>query len=142
VATKKQRRRREKEQRHDYEVVYLDSEGNEVDPEEVQAHGPPKRNANGKSSGKSSSRSGSAGARGRRVPQPPSWRRVAKRGAIFAPLFIATVLLLGGKNTSLATAFVQTLVLLVLFIPFSYFLDSLVWRSHLKRTGGGTSVKR
>jgi hypothetical protein len=138
VATKKQRRRREKEHRHDYEVVYLDSEGNELDPEEVQVHAPPKRNANGRSS----SRSGSSGTRGRRVPQPPSWRRVAKRGAIFAPLFIATVLLLGGKNTSLATAVVQTIVLLVLFIPFSYFLDSLVWRSHLKRTGGGASPKR
>src|SRR5919108_3865176 len=35
MATKKQRRRRAKEQRHDY--VWVDAEGNELDPEEAAA---------------------------------------------------------------------------------------------------------
>ena len=36
-----------------------------------------------------------SGRRGREV-KPPSWRKVLKRGAIFAPIFLATVMLLGG----------------------------------------------
>jgi hypothetical protein len=137
VATRKQRRRREKEHRHEYEIVYVDDEGNEVEPDETTVRAPAKRNASGKSSGGKSSAGG-----GRRTPKPPSWRRVAKRGALFAPLFIATVLLLGGKKMSLAGAIVQTVVLLVFFVPFSYLLDSMMWRSHLKRQAGGAAPKR
>ena len=56
-----------------------------------------------------------------------------KRGAIFAPIFLATVLLLGGDRMSFQGAVVQTLFLLAIFVPFSYFMDRLVWRSHEKR---------
>lgn len=139
VATRKQRRRREKEKRHDYEIVYLDDEGNEVEPDEVEIHAPARRNASPKgSSAKSSRPAGRAG----RTPQPPSWRKVAKRGAIFAPLFIGTVLLLGGKRMTLAGAVFQTVILLVLFVPFSYFLDSLMYRSYQKRLARGSGSKR
>ena len=139
VATRKQRRRREKEQRHDYEIVYLDDEGNEVEPDETDVRAPAKRGASPK--GSSSKPSTTPGRRGR-VPQPPSWRRVGKRGAIFAPLFIATVLLLGGKHMKPGTAVVQAVVLVALFVPFSYFLDSLVYRSYQKKLGRGPAPKR
>jgi hypothetical protein len=56
-----------------------------------------------------------------------------KRGAIFAPIFLATVLLLAGNRLSFAGAVVQTLFLLAVFVPFSYFMDRLVWRSYEKR---------
>ena len=56
-----------------------------------------------------------------------------KRGAIFAPIFLATVLLLAGDRLSFAGAVVQTLFLLAVFVPFSYFMDRLVWRAHEKR---------
>ncbi len=36
MPTRKQRRRREKEKRHDYEVVYMDADGNEVPSDEVE----------------------------------------------------------------------------------------------------------
>jgi hypothetical protein len=58
---------------------------------------------------------------------------VLKRGAIFAPIFLATVLLLAGNRLTFAGAVVQTAFLLAIFIPFSYFMDRLVWRSHEKR---------
>lgn len=138
MASRKQRRRREKEKRHDYEIVYLDDEGNEVEPDEPDVRAPAKR---GESKGSSSKASTTSGRRGR-APQPPSWRRVAKRGAIFAPLFIATVLLLGGKRMTLAGAVFQAVVLLALFVPFSYFLDSLMYRSHQKKLGRGPAAKR
>jgi hypothetical protein len=139
VATRKQRRRREKEKRHDYEIVYLDDEGNEVEPEEAEIRAPAKRSST--PAGKASKGYSSSGRRGR-APQPPSWRRVAKRGALFAPIFIATVLLLGGKHMNLAAALFQTLVLLVFFVPFSYFLDSFMWRSYQKKLGRGATSKR
>ncbi|TML68349.1 MAG: hypothetical protein E6G14_10075 [Actinobacteria bacterium] len=141
MATRKQRRRREKEQRHDYEFVYVDSEGNEVEPDEVPADPPARRSgsANGKAAAKGSKR---AGGRARRAPQPPSWRRVLKRGAIFAPLFIATVLLIGGKHMRTSAAIFQAVILLVFFVPFSYFLDSMVWRSYQKKLGRETAAKK
>ena len=56
-----------------------------------------------------------------------------KRGLIFAPLFLATVLLLGGGKITLAGGVVQTVLLMAVFVPFSYFMDRLLWRSHQKR---------
>ena len=56
-----------------------------------------------------------------------------KRGAIFAPIFLATVMLLAGNRLTFAGAVVQTAFLLAIFIPFSYVMDRLVWRSHEKR---------
>jgi hypothetical protein len=137
MATKRQRRRREREQRHEY--MWVDDEGNELESEERAVREPPKR------AGASKSRSGggSSSARRGRAPQPPSWRRVIKRGAIFAPLFLATLLLLGhGHHVNYVSAVGQALVLLALFIPFSYFLDSMMWRSYQKKTGQNSTAKR
>jgi hypothetical protein len=139
VATRKQRRRREKEKRHDYEFVYVDSEGNEVEPDNADVAPPRKSSSsNGKASPKGSRQSGSR----RREPQPPSWSRVLKRAAIFAPIFVAALLFIGGKHTKPAVAIGQALFLLVFFVPFSYFLDSIVWRSYQKRVGRGTAAKK
>jgi hypothetical protein len=124
VATKKQRRRREKEQRHEYEIVYVDSEGREVDadPDDLAPKG-----------SRPKSQKQSRGGGRRRTLEPPSWRRSIRRGAIFGPLFLAMILLLNGGRQSLAFSVVNTLVLLAIFVPFSYFLDGVFWRSYQKR---------
>jgi len=139
VTTRKQRRRREKEKRHDYEFVYVDSEGNEVEPDEQDVARPPKRagSSNGKTSGK-----GQRTATRRREPQPPSWRRVLKRGAIFLPIFIVTVILIGGKHIHTSAAIFQAAILMIFFVPFSYFLDSMVWRSYQKKLGRSPTAKK
>jgi hypothetical protein len=126
MATRKQRRRRAKEQRHEYEVVYVDDEGNEVevDPEEVA----PAR--------KRESRTRSEPQRGGRLRgrlEPPSWRRSLRRGLLFGPIFLAVVLLLNGNRQTLAQSVLNTLLLLVVFVPFSYFMDRVFWRSYQKR---------
>lgn len=142
MATQKQRRRRAKEKRHDYDLVYIDEDGVEqpIDrPAAPEPRKPAGRFSRGSSSAtttRKSSSSGKATRRGR-VVQPPSWRRVLKRGAIFAPIFLATVMLLGGNKMTFAGGVVQTVLLIGVFIPFSYFMDRLVWRQSLKR-GGGT----
>jgi hypothetical protein len=113
MATKKQRRRRAKEHRHDY--VWVDGEGNEIDaPEES----PAKQSA--KASGP------------RRDPQAPSWQRTFRRGAIFAPIMFGTVFLLS-PNLPVAQKVTQTVLIVAIFIPFSYFLDRFFYRSAQRR---------
>ena len=126
MANQKQRRRRAKEKRHDYELVEIDEEGNEtiLSASELRTSEPTKAK---QSSGKSSTKPP------RGTPQPPSWPRVAKRGLLFAPIFLATVLLLSGGKLNFAGAVIQTILLLVVFVPFSYFMDRVMWRSHEKR---------
>ena len=115
MATKKQRRRRAKENRHDY--VWVDDDGNEVDAPADEDE-PAER--------------GSGGRGPRRDPQPPSWNRTLKRGAIFAPIMFGTVLLLS-PNLPIATKITQTALIVAIFIPFSYFLDRLFYRAAQRR---------
>jgi hypothetical protein len=117
MPTRKQRRRREKEMRHEY--VWEDAEGNELAPEEVPAR---KAEPNGRR----------RPARSPREAQAPSWRRTLKRGLVFAPVMFVTVMLLSGDLT-LAQQLVQTAVIVAIFLPFSYFLDGVFWRSYKKR---------
>lgn len=132
MATEKQRRRRAKEKRHEYDLVYIDADGNEVpvEPEDKPRKPPARAAGRDKASARQKPRSRTA-----RPVQPPSWPRVLKRGAIFAPIFLATVLLLGGGKMSIPSAVVQTVLLMAVFIPFSYFMDRVVWRQYQKRLG-------
>ena len=112
VATQKQRRRRAKEKRHDYDLVEIDEEGNEtvLRASELRAREPrrsrrgSKRRADEASVERESRRRASAAA-------AVVAARV-KRGAMFAPIFLATVLLLGGNKMTFAGAVVQTVLLL------------------------------
>ncbi len=132
MATQKQRRKRAKEKRHAYDLVEIDAEGNETVLTATDLKAETSANpAPGRNEGKGSK--GSKGRAARGSAQPPTWGRVAKRGAIFAPIFLATVMLLGRGRLTLAGAVVQTIFLLAIFVPFSYFMDRLVWRSHEKR---------
>lgn len=129
MASQKQRRKRAKEKRHAYDLVEIDAEGNET----VLSASELKSEAPAKPTTRAPARDGSRGRSTRGTPQPPHWGRVLKRGALFAPIFLATVMLLGRGKLTLAGAIVQTIFLLAIFIPFSYFMDRLVWRSHEKR---------
>lgn len=129
MANRKQRRRREKEKRHAYDLVEIDEEGNETVVRSTEV----RPEAKGSSKGATPGRKKEPRTRMRGVVQPPSWQRVGKRGALFAPIFFATVLLLGGDRMTIAGAVVQTLLLVAVFVPFSYFMDRVMWRSHQKR---------
>ena len=128
MATKKQRRRRAKDKRHEWETVYVDDEGNEV---EVDEPAPSRREAHAdrKPATKGSQRSGGRG-RGGRTPEPPSWRRSAKRTLIVAPIFFAFLLVV---EKELPTAFVVAALYSTLFVPFSYGIDMLSYRMQMRR---------
>ena len=119
MATKKQKRRRAKEQRHDY--VWIDDEGNEVEPDETPTVKGAKREST---------------SRLQREPQAPSWNRTLKRGAIFAPIMFGTVFLLSPDLPTL-TKITQTLLIVAIFVPFSYFIDRLFYRQAMRRRARG-----
>lgn len=127
MPTRKQRRRRDKTRRHEYEYVWVDEEGQEVevDPADVRA-------AKAEKDGKAA-----RDRRGRpaRKVDPPSWGRVGKRALIFAPFMFIVVWILRPEGARAASAVVQTIVLLGFFLPFSYLMDSLMYRAYLRRTG-------
>lgn len=140
MATQKQRRRRAKEKRHAYDLVEIDAEGNETVLSATDLKAEDEGRPAVKTKGEPRTASKARSPRG--TPQPPTWGRVLKRGAIFAPIFLATVMLLAGDRLTFAGAVVQTLFLLAIFVPFSYFMDRLVWRSHEKRLAKAKSSGR
>jgi hypothetical protein len=135
VPTKKQRRRQQKTRRHEWEYVYVDDEGQEVDvdPAELRA---PKREKDAKAAkaGRPAAATKRTDARGRPVRQiePPSWRRVFKRALIFTPIFIVALLLLNQKGSIYARVG-AAIPLLIIFIPFSYYTDRLAYRTYQRR---------
>ena len=129
MPSRKQRRRRAKERRHEYEFVYVDEEGREVEVDEPVEQ---RKKTNGRPPPKT---------RAGRVVEPASWSRVGKRALIFAPLMFITIRLLE-KKEPLSASIVRTVFLLALFLPFSYVMDSMLYRSHLKRTGASPSNEK
>jgi hypothetical protein len=127
MPTKKQRRRQQKARRHEYEYVYVDDEGNEVelDPAELRVD----KNGSKKESRPQRSTKGRAPARpsaGRTI-DPPSWRRATRRALILGPILIVALYLLN-NNVPVEQQIAPAILMIAFFIPFSYFTDSLAYR--------------
>jgi hypothetical protein len=127
VPTRKQRRRLAKEKRHDYEFVYVDEEGNELDEAPPELEKRAERNGTKPAAGKQQP---AAKRKGRKPPPQPSWQRALKRagmlGAVIFVLFSLT-------SKSYATTLVIALAYTALFIPFTYFLDRYVYNRWLRQ---------
>ena len=124
MATKKQRRRRQKLQRHEYEYIIETEEGEEHTVDRLSEEGSEREKAR-----KQPERRG-----GRKI-EPPSLQRVAKRTAIFGPLIVVLVFITSGNMTMSAKLF-NALVLVAFFVPFSYVVDVIVYRFFRRRQGG------
>jgi hypothetical protein len=138
MPTRKQRRRHQKARRHEYEYVYVDDAGNEVevDPGEVDADRETRRETKTAKTNASGSRNGNRKPETRRgtgrTIEPPSWRRSGKRALILGPLMVVAMMLFN-RNLPLAQQVTPALFLIAFFIPFSYFTDSLAYRMYRKR---------
>lgn len=134
MPTRKQRRRQAKDRRHEYEIVYVDDEGNEIeaDPAEEAATA---KSRPAKAAAKPAARGRRPAGRAPRKIDPPSWQRVFRRAAIFTPVMLLVVYFLKPKNASAASVLVQVVVLLLLFLPFSYFMDTMMYKQYRKRIG-------
>jgi hypothetical protein len=126
MPTRKQRRRREKDFRHDVRVYEVDEEGNEVPIAELRAQderaAKPKPKAKSKGSGRP--------ARVQREAQPPSWERALKRGGMMGALMVVALYFVQGPVGSAIGVFYA-----LAFVPLTYWLDRTKYRMDLKRTG-------
>jgi hypothetical protein len=123
MPTRKQRRRNEKGRRHEYETVWVDAEGNELDePPEEMAAPIRERRDDGKAKAKSARQ---RGGRSGRIPPPPSWERSAKRSLILGAAVFALFYVLGSKSGghNLGSALGLAGIYTLLFIPFTYYFD-------------------
>ncbi|HEY2326729.1 MAG TPA: hypothetical protein VGH52_04510 [Gaiellaceae bacterium] len=132
MPSRKQRRRRDKSLRHEYETVLIDEEGNETvvdhdsdrtDREERRAE-----KAKAKPAAKSA-----RPARAMREPPPPSWGRALKRGGLMG-LLILVLFQFVLKGGSTIDRLAIPLFYAVAFIPLTYVVDRWSYRMFLKRT--------
>jgi hypothetical protein len=145
MPTRKQRRRAQKERRHEYETVWVDAEGNELEdpPEELVAAAPEKRTNGAKPKAKAQPQ---RGGRPIKVPPPPSWRRAMRRSLILGGAIFALFYVLGAKNGgSLGSAAGLALLYTALFIPFTYFIDRFShnrWQRRVEQQQGSRPARK
>lgn len=133
MPTRKQRRRALKERRHEYETVWVDAEGNELEepPDELEAAPPEKRNG-AKPKPKAAPQ---RGGRALREPPAPSWQRAARRSLILGVVVFAFFYLAGSKGQhNLGSALLVSVLYTALFIPFSFMIDRFAHNRWLRRT--------
>jgi hypothetical protein len=131
MPTRKQRRRRSKDFRHDVRVFEVDEEGNEIPISELRAQ--EDRAPKPKPAQKGSSRPG----RLARPPEPPTWDRAFKRGAMMGVLMIVVLYLIQGP---VGGAF--GIVYGAMFVPFTYWLDRTKYRMDLKKAGQPAAARK
>ena len=129
MPSRKQRRRREKTFRHEYGFVTYDDEGNEVevDPSDVRPAKPKpdKPKAAPATRGKR---------RSLREPPVPSWKRSLRRGGIWGGVMFVVVVFFF-KGQSLPARVGVGLLYAAAFVPLTYWIDRVAYRSYLKRSG-------
>lgn len=126
MPNRKQRRRREKLKRHEYEYVIEDEDGEEVPVERPHALA---RTENPKAGTKPAR--APTDRRGRPIAKP-SLQRVLKRAAIFGPLLLVITFVTQPNLTTPQKIF-NAILLLAVFIPFSYVVDLMVYRALTRR---------
>jgi hypothetical protein len=138
MPTRKQKRRQAKSQRHDYEFVYLDEEGQEVDaPPEGEEPRVERRNG----SKPAATVKKAPPQRGmRRVPQPPSWQRAAKRAGLLG--IVVFFLFSLSKSHNYAAAALLAVIYTALFVPFTFAIDRFAYRRWQARQQQQQTPKR
>src|SRR6478735_9068781 len=129
MATRKQRSKRAKTFRHDYALVIDDEEGNEVEVSAAEARAK-KQGGSGAPAKGPATRSSSRSSKGYQPPAP-SWNRSIKRGLPWGLLagIVVTFLLHGSPILGLVYA--------TMFIPLTYWTDSMVYRRFQKKQAAG-----
>jgi hypothetical protein len=144
MPSRKQRRRELKAKRHEYEFVYVDAEGNELDeaPPELLEQEQKKERTNGAKAAKQPAKSsGGRGQRPTRVPPKPSWNRAFKRAAMLGAVVFALFALSAGKahNRYLA-GLIPAVVYTALFVPFTYYIDRFAYRRYEAKLAAGAGA--
>jgi hypothetical protein len=142
MPSRKQRRRELKQKRHEYEFVYVDGEGNELEelPEGFEEEPKKARVAsrNGSTPATKAKAQQQRGGRVGRTPPVPSWNRALKRGGLLGVVvFVLFSLTAKGNWTSVLPL---ALLYTVLFVPFTYVIDRFAYRRWEAKQSGGSST--
>jgi hypothetical protein len=138
MPTRKQRRRRDKDFRHDVRVFEVDEEGNEVAIAELRAR--EEKPAKAKGDPKQKRAQQSARARGVREVPPPSWSRALKRGGLMGgAMLLVFVFVL--QNGPVAQRVGIGVLYAVAFVPLTYLIDRTAYRSYEKRVARAGAKK-
>ncbi len=127
MPSRKQRRRQAKLKRHEYEYV-IETEEGEVPVERLRGATPDATRSRDGGDSRVLDR------RGRPI-EKPTLRRTLRRGLVFGPLLFLFVYLVYGDELTTSQAVLQALLLIAFFIPFSYVVDSMVYRMMMRRAG-------
>jgi hypothetical protein len=137
MPTRKQRRRRQKDFRHDVRVFEVDEEGNEVPIAELRAQDEKPAT----SAAKQKRATQSARSRGMREVQPPSWERAFKRGGLMGgAMLLVFVFVL--KSGPLPQRVGIGVFYAIAFVPLTYFIDRTAYRSYQKRVARLSAPKK
>ena len=134
MPTRKQRRRRSKDFRHDVRVFEVDEDGNEVPIAELRAReDESRRRRPSEGQAEAAVAHEERSARCVRSP-PPSWERAFKRGGLMGALMlVAFVFLFKSAPIGLRVAWGAFYALA--FIPLTYWIDRTAYRTYLRRVG-------
>ena len=137
MPNRKQRRRREKDFRHDVRVFEVDEEGNEVAISELRTREEkqPRVKPQARQGTKGGARSG-----GREV-SPPSWERAFKRGGLMGGLMLV-VFVFVLKNGPIAQRLAIGIFYALAFVPLTYYVDRFAYRSYLRRQARGSGAPK
>jgi len=139
MPTRKQRRRSQKERRHEYETVWVDAEGNELDEPPEELPEAPAEKSNGARPKAKPKATPQRGGRAVREPPAPSWQRAGKRSLILGVVIFVFFYLAGSKgHHNLGSALLISLLYTALFVPFSFMIDRFAhnrWQRRMEQQG-------
>ena len=133
MPTGKQRRRREKNFRHEYETVLLDADGTEhpLDEDELREQ----REARAQARATKPSQAKGGRQRTTRPPRevaPPTWDRAFRRGGVMGGLMLVAFIFLF-KSAPIGLRVAWGAFYAVAFIPLTYWVDRTTYRAYQRR---------
>jgi hypothetical protein len=136
MPTRKQRRRRAKDFRHDMRVFEVDAEGNEVPLAELRTSEERKPKAE-----KKQQPARTKGGRSMREPPQPSWHRAIRRGGAMGGLLLVAFLFLLRSGPLPQRILIGVLYGLA-FIPLTYWIDRMAYRTYQRRLAKQAAAKK
>ena len=142
MPSRKQRQRKIKSKRHEYETVWVDSEGNELDeapPELVEREQKKKEKAVAATGKAAPAQRG--GGRTTRQPPEPSWNRAFKRAALLGVVVFFLFSLTSKSGNRYLAALIPAVIYTAMFIPLTFFIDRFAYRRwQMKQESGGAAT--
>ena len=136
MPTRKQRRRRAKDFRHDMRVFEVDADGNEVPLAELRTSEERKPKAE-----KKQQPARTKGGRAMREPPQPSWHRAIRRGGAMGGLLLVAFLFLLRSGPLPQRILIGVLYGLA-FIPLTYWIDRMAYRTYQRRLAKQAAAKK